>query len=143
MGRHSATKILLQQLETAKESARPLERLLLQSEADLQYLQEVEPFERFVRDMALHFGNVFDAVVTDGKILEMKMDQDDPRRTYAQLILDDARAGKRLTSGLLRKRETVTVRLLSLDRFIQGLAPLLSRIVEKRVQLRKALAGPA
>jgi signal transduction histidine kinase len=136
MGRHNGTKILLQQLERAKQSAEPLERLLSQSEAELQYFQEVETFERFIGDMALYFGNVFDAVVSYGKILQMNMDQDDPRQTYAKLILDDAKAGKRLTSDLLRRRGAVTLRLLTLDRFIQGLAPLLSRIVEKRMQLR-------
>ena len=136
MVRHNATKMLLQQLERAKQSAVPLERLLSQPEAELSHSSETETLERFIGDMALYFGNVFDAVVSYGKILQMNMDQDDPRQTYAKLILDDAKAGKRLTSGLLHRRGAVTLRLLTLDRFIQGLAPLLSRIVEKRMQLR-------
>jgi hypothetical protein len=136
MVRHNATKMLLQQLERAKQSAEPLERLLSQSEAELQYFQEVETFERFIGDMALYFGNVFDAVASYGKILQMRMDQNDPLQTHAQLMLDDAKAGKRLTENLLQKREITDLRLLTLDRFVRELAPLLSRIVEKRIQVR-------
>jgi hypothetical protein len=136
MGRRNATKILLQQLERAKQSAVPLERLLSQSEAELRHSSEMETLERFIGDMAHYFGNVFDAVVSYGKILQMCMDPNDPCQAYAQLILDDAKAGKRLTSDLLRRRGPVALRLLALERFIQGLAQLLSRIVEERVKLR-------
>jgi hypothetical protein len=136
MVRHNATKMLLQQLERAKQSAVPLERLLSQPEAELSHSSETETLERFIGDMALYFGNVFDAVVSYGKILQMRMDPNGPRQTYAQLILDDAKAGKRLTSNLLRRRGPVALRLLALERFIQGLAQLLSRIVEERIKLR-------
>jgi hypothetical protein len=144
MDRHNATEKLLRQLQRAKESAGPLERLLLQSEAELQDAPQMETLERFVVDMAVYFGNVFDAVTSYGNILQMRMDQDDPlRTTHAQVILDDARAGKRLTNRLLRTRGTVRLRLLTLDHFMRGLAPLLSRIVAKRIELRTVLARPA
>jgi hypothetical protein len=143
MRRHNATKMLLQQLKRAKESARPLERWRLKSEAGLQHSIEAEALEGFIGDMALYFGNVFDVVVSYGEIVQMRMDQDDPRQKHAQLILDDAKAGKRLTRHLLRKRGTVALKLVALDRFIRKLARLLSRIVETRVQLRNMLAGPA
>jgi signal transduction histidine kinase len=139
MDRYNARKTLLQRLETAKESARPLESMLLQSEAELQHFMEAEAFERFIGDMALYFRNVFDVVVSYGEIVQMRMEQDDPRQTHAQLILDDAKAGKRLTSDLLRKRGSAALKLLTLDRFIRELALLLSRIVEKRIQLREML----
>jgi hypothetical protein len=143
MGTDNAAKRLLQQLAKAKESAGPLERLLLQSEADLQHAPEMKTLERFVEHMADYFGNVFDAVTSYGKILQMRMDRNDPLQTHAQLILYDAEAGKRLTSKLLSKKGTVRLRLVMLDRFIRGLVPLLSRIVEKRIELRTALAGSA
>lgn len=136
MGRHTATERLLQQLASAKKSAGPLERLLSQSEAELQRSPEMETLEGFVGHMALYFRNVFIAVASYEKILQMRMDQDDPRQTYAQLILDDAKAGQRLTENLLHKKGVTDLRLLTLDRFIRELAPLLSRIVEKRIKLR-------
>ena len=142
MSRHNAAKRLLQQLARAKESVVPLERLLRQSETELQHEPRMETLEKFVEYMAAYFGNVFDAVATYGKILQMRMDQDDPLQAHARLILDDAEAGKHLTSNLLRKRGTVRLRLLTLDHFILRLTPLLSRIVEKRIKLRTSLAGP-
>jgi hypothetical protein len=78
MGTDNAAKRLLQQLAKAKESAGPLERLLLQSEADLQHAPEMKTLERFVEHMADYFGNVFDAVTSYGKILQMRMDRNDP-----------------------------------------------------------------
>jgi len=139
MDEHDATNMLRQQLKAAKESARPLEGWLLRPESELQRSIEAEAFEGFIGDMALYFSNVFDVVVSYGKIVQMRMGHDDPRQTHAQLILDDAKAGKRLTSNLLRKRGTVALKLVALDRFIRELARLLSRIVEKRVQLQTVL----
>ncbi len=134
---------LLRQLERAKESAGRLERLLLQSEVELRHAPEPEIVESFVEGMAVYFGNVFEAVTSYGKIIQMYMDHDDPLQTHAQLILDDAEAGKRLAHNLLRRKAAVSFGLLILDDFIRRLTPLLSRIVEKRIMLRTALVGPA
>ena len=142
MGRHNVRNRLLRQLARAKASAGPLERVLREFEAEVQHSPKIETLERFVENIAFYFGNVFDAVASYGEILQMTMQRNSPLRECAHLMLRDAEAGKRLANNLLHEEGSVRLRLLALDHFIRELALLLSRVVEKKIELRTVLAGP-
>jgi CheY-like chemotaxis protein len=88
--------------------------------------------------VAHDFNNILTAIIGYGTLLQMKIGEDDPARRNVEQILAAAEKAAELTRSLLtlsRKRVT-ELRPLRLDRCVEGMEGLLSRLIREDIDFR-------
>jgi PAS domain S-box-containing protein len=111
-------------------------------ELQLHHAQKMEAVGQLTGGIAHDFNNILTAIIGFGYLLRLKMERDDPRRTYAEQILATAEKAANLTQSLLAfSRKQVTVRQpLGVNAVIQRMRELLTKIMDEDVELVMTLA---
>ena len=139
---HGDVRHHMRELEKAKAWAMRLEGLLCRSEAKVHRSVGVKALERLAEELATYFRALLGEVSRHGRSLQGAMEQEDPLRKQAQLIVAHAEAGRTLANRLLAFSEGGKVHpiLLNVNHYVQEVSHLISGILKRRITLRTVLA---
>ncbi len=112
------------------------ERKLL--EAQLLQAQKMESIGRLAGGVAHDFNNLLTAISGYSELLLLDAAMDDPRRADLEEIRSAASRAKALTGQLLAfsRRQIMTLEVLDLNEVVDGIAPLLRRLIGEDITLR-------
>ncbi len=112
-------------------------------EAQLLQSQKLEAIGTLTGGIAHDFNNILTAIMGYGNLLEMKMKEDDPLRTYIEQILSATGRAASLTQSLLAfsRKQIINPRPLNLNEVVKTFEKLLSRLIGENIELRIKLAA--
>lgn len=110
-------------------------------EEQLRHAQKMEAVGQLTGGIAHDFNNILTAIIGYGHLLQMKLDPDDPRRSYADHILASAERAAGLTQGLLAfsRKQVLNPRPVDLNDIIHRVKGLLSKIIGEDIDLETVL----
>lgn len=126
--RTSALKVEIQEQKRLKEQ-------LLQS-------QKMEAVGQLAGGIAHDFNNILTAIIGYSNILQMKMKDNDPLKTYLEQILMSAERAATLTQGLLAfgRKQLSNPRPIGLNNIVKHIEQLLLRLIGEDIELNTLLA---
>ncbi len=109
----------------------------------LLHAQKMEAVGRLTGGIAHDFNNILSAVISYVYLLQKKMPEKDPLRTYVNQILVAVERAAQLTQGLLAfsRKQISNPRPVSLNEIIENVEPLLRQVIGEDVELATALSG--
>ncbi|HEX8948201.1 MAG TPA: ATP-binding protein [Dissulfurispiraceae bacterium] len=101
----------------------------------------MESAETLAEGVAEIFNNILTAIVGCGKILQMRIDKEDPSIKYVEHILAASEKAIHLTQGLLAfsRKQIISPKPDDVNRMIRRIRGLLTRLVGEGRELRLAL----
>ncbi|OPX98740.1 MAG: Blue-light-activated protein [Syntrophorhabdus sp. PtaB.Bin047] len=107
-------------------------------ESQLLHSQKMEAIGTLAGSIAHDFNNILTAIVGYGNLLQLRMQRDDPLRTYADRILFSSQKAIDLTRSLLAfgKKQPVELRPQRVGVLIEGAGKLLKRLLTEDIDLR-------
>ncbi len=107
-------------------------------ESQLQRAQRMEAIGSLAGGVAHDFNNILTALIGYGKLLQARMDENDPLRAYVEGILNSSEKGAGLTRNLLafsrnKIKELKPIRVASM---IKGVQRLLGRLITEDIELK-------
>ncbi|UCG77280.1 MAG: PAS domain S-box protein [Nitrospirota bacterium] len=117
------------------------ERLKL--EAQLRHSQRLEAVGKLAGGVAHDFNNILTAIIGYGNVMLMKMEMNDPQRSYLENILSAAEKAATLTHALLAysRKQVLQPQPTDLNRIIQDMERLLRRLIGEDVKMEMKLSG--
>ena len=112
----------------------------------LHHSQRLEAVGRLAGGVAHDFNNLLTVITGFGELLAERLSGDGEAGTQVEQVLEAARRASRLTAQLLAfgRRQVLRPTVLDLDRVVQGLESMLSRLLGEDVELVARLgAGSA
>lgn len=111
-------------------------------EAKLTQAQKMEAVGTLAGGIAHDFNNILTALIGYGTILQMKMEDANPLRRYADQILSASEKAINLTQSLLTfsRLQPVTLKSVNINRAIQGTEKLLRRLITEDITLKTDLS---
>jgi len=106
----------------------------------------MEAIGRLAGGVAHDFNNLLTAILGYNDLLLRGLGASDPRRQEAEQVRQAAQRAAELTHQLLAfgRRQQLDLRVLDLDRVVQDMRPILSRLAGEAVRLEvRTAAGPA
>jgi two-component system, cell cycle sensor histidine kinase and response regulator CckA len=136
-----ATQIVIMDITErrhAQEERQKLHHQLLQS-------QKMESVGQLAGGIAHDFNNILAAIVGYGNILQMKMQTDDPLRSYINQILAAAERAANLTQSLLAfsRKQVISPKDIDLNESIRKVEKFLTRIIGEDIALSTSLSDAA
>jgi PAS domain S-box-containing protein len=113
-----------------------------QLEEQLFHSQKMEAIGQLAGGIAHDFNNILSAIIGYGALMEMKMDQDDPQRQYADQILAAADRAADLTKSLLAfsRKQLINPQPVDLNQIIRKTDKFLHRIIGEDIDLKTPLS---
>lgn len=110
-------------------------------EEQLRHAQKMEAVGQLTGGIAHDFNNILTAIIGYGHLLQMRLDPNDPRRSYADHILASAERAAGLTQGLLAfsRKQVLNPRPVDLNDIINRVKKLLSKIIGEDIDLETRL----
>lgn len=110
-------------------------------EEQLRHAQKMDAVGQLTGGIAHDFNNILTAIIGYGHLLQMRLDPDDPRRSYADHILASAERAAGLTQGLLAfsRKQVLNPRPVDLNDIIHRVKGLLSKIIGEDIDLETRL----
>jgi PAS domain S-box-containing protein len=111
-------------------------------EEQFRQAQKMEALGRLAGGVAHDFSNVLTVIHLSSRLLERRMQPDDPLRVHVQRILEAGQRATNLTRQLLSfsRREVIEPRLLDLNEVVGNMERMLERIIGEDIELRTVLA---
>ncbi|MEW6350182.1 MAG: ATP-binding protein [Thermodesulfobacteriota bacterium] len=111
-------------------------------EEQLFQAQKMEAVGRLTGGIAHDFNNILTAIVGYGSLLQFRLPQEDPLRSYVDSILASGERASALTQSLLTfsRRQPLHTRPLSLTAVVRGVENLLNRLIGEDVELRVVMS---
>jgi two-component system, cell cycle sensor histidine kinase and response regulator CckA len=112
-----------------------------QLEDQLRQSQKIEAVGLLAAGIAHDFNNILTAIIGYGHIIQMKLQENDPLRSYAEQILTSAERAANLTSGLLAfsRKQVIHPHPVSVDEIITRVGRLLARLIGEDIELNLKL----
>lgn len=107
--------------------------------------QKMEAVGQLAGGIAHDFNNILTAIIGYSNILQMKMKDDDPLKTYLEQILMSAERAATLTQGLLAfgRKQLTNPRPVSLNNIVEHIRQLLLRLIGEDIELNMLPASEA
>ncbi len=107
-------------------------------ESQLLHSQKMEAIGTLAGGIAHDFNNILTAIVGYGNLLQLKLEKDDPLRTYADRILSSSQKAINLTGSLLAfsRKQPVELKPHKVRTLIEGAGKLLKRLLTEDIELR-------
>ena len=104
--------------------------------------QKMEAVGQLAGGIAHDFNNILTAMIGYGHLLKIKMQEDDPLRSYADHILSLSDRAANLTQSLLAfsRKQIMNPKTADLNEIIRKVERLLSRIIGEDIELKTVLA---
>jgi two-component system cell cycle sensor histidine kinase/response regulator CckA len=111
-------------------------------EIQLHQAQKMEAIGTLAGGIAHDFNNLLTVMTGYGALLNMRMDEADPLRTYVDQILSACEKAGSLTHGLLAfsRQQPIHPNPLGLNNVVKGTEKLLKRLITEDVMLKLGLA---
>jgi two-component system, cell cycle sensor histidine kinase and response regulator CckA len=118
-----------------KQDEEEKERLHIQ----LRQAQKMEALGTFVGGIAHDFNNILSIIIGYSTLLQMELDNENPLRSYADLIVSSSEKAANLTQGLLAfsRKQPMNLKHLNLNDAIKGTEKLLKRLLTEDIILKK------
>jgi PAS domain S-box-containing protein len=118
------------------------ERQKAQLEEQLRLSQKVESIGRLAGGVAHDFNNLLTSVMGFVELAMSSIERSSPEAEYLDGALESARRGAALTQHLLAfaRRRIVRPEVISLNRVLRGLVPMMRRLVGENIELTLQLA---
>ncbi len=122
------------ELEEAISERKKLESQLLHS-------QKMDAIGQLTGGIAHDFNNILTAIIGLGTLLQMKMDEHDPLKTYVSQILASADRAASLTQSLVAfsRKQIMSPKPVKLNGIVEKAEKLLSRLIGEAIELRTVL----
>jgi len=119
-----------------------IERQKAQLEEQLRQSQKVDSIGRLAGGVAHDFNNLLTSVMGFVELAMSSMDRASPEAEYLDGALESVRRGAALTQHLLAfaRKRIVQPEVIALNRVVQGLVPMIRRLVGENVELVLQLA---
>ena len=113
-------------------------------EQQLRQAQKMEAVGQLAGGIAHDFNNILTAILGDTYLLLMKMDGDDPLKSYIEDIRGSADKAANLTQSLLTfsRKQIMDPKPIVLNKIIKKIHKLMSRVVGEDIELITNLEGP-
>lgn len=110
-------------------------------EAKLLHIQKLEAIGTLAGGVAHDFNNLLNAILGFGKLIQDRMNDDDPNASYLKEII---RAGERatlVTRGLLAfsRKQAIDTKPVNINDIVSGVGTMLSRVIGEDIELRTKL----
>lgn len=114
-------------------------------EDQLRQAQKMEAVGQLAGGIAHDFNNILTAIIGYGNLLQMKMKEEGPLRTYVDELLASSERAANLTQSLLAfsRKQTINPRPVDLNEIIIGVEKLLMRIIGEDIQFKAIVADEA
>jgi len=111
-------------------------------EDQLRQAQKMEAVGQLAGGIAHDFNNILTAIIGYGNLLQMKMDEDGPLRTYVDQMLASSERAANLTQSLLTfsRKQIINPRPVNLNNIIKGVEKLLLRIIGETIEFKAIVA---
>jgi two-component system cell cycle sensor histidine kinase/response regulator CckA len=113
-------------------------------ESQLRQAQKMEAVGTLAGGIAHDFNNILTAIIGYGRLLEMKMADTDPLRTYVAHILSSSEKAANLTRNLLTfsRKQIVELKLVNVGQIVKGMERLLKSLLTEDIELKIILSDP-
>lgn len=111
-------------------------------EAQLRHSQKIEAIGTLTAGISHEFNNILTAIIGYGEFLQEGIDEDNPLRTYVDMVHASAIRAANLTQGLLAysRKQIIKPKPVRLNEIVKNIGILLSRLIGENIELRKILA---
>ncbi len=112
-------------------------------ENQLRHAQKMEAVGQLAGGIAHDFNNILSAVIGYGSLLQMKIDKDDPLRSYVDQIMASSQRAAHLTHSILAfsRKQIINLRPVDLNEIIARVEKLLVRIIGEDIELKTVMNG--
>ncbi len=113
-------------------------------ESQLRQGQKMEAIGTLAGGVAHDFNNLLTTIIGYGNILQMDMDEDDPRKLYLDQILNASEKAAGLTQSLLAfsRKQVMELKPQTLNTILKGMEKLLKRLLTEDIEFQVVLAEP-
>jgi PAS domain S-box-containing protein len=107
-------------------------------ELQLLHAQKMEAIGTLAGGVAHDFNNILTAIIGYGKMLEMKMNKEDPRKAYVVQILSASERAANLTHNLLAfsRKRAVELKAVNINTIISSIGKLLKSLLTEDIELQ-------
>ncbi len=112
-------------------------------EIQLRQAQKMEAVGQLAGGIAHDFNNILSAIIGYGSLLQLKIDKDDPLRTYVDQILASSERAAHLTHSILAfsRKQIINLKPVDLNEIIRRVEKLLARLIGEDIELKTILCG--
>ncbi len=114
-------------------------------ENELRHAQKMEAVGQLAGGIAHDFNNILSAIIGYGSLLQLKIDKDDPLRSYVEQIIASSQRAAHLTHSILTfsRKQIINLRPVDLNEIIRRVEKLLVRLIGEDIELKTMLCGGA
>ncbi len=111
-------------------------------ESHLRRAEKMEAIGTLTGGIAHDFNNILTALIGYGSLLQIRMDDTDPLKVYADQILTAAHKASSLTRSLLTfgRQQPINLQRIDINNIIQGTRQLLNRLLTEDIRLETGLS---
>lgn len=107
-------------------------------ESQLRQAQKMEAVGTLAGGIAHDFNNILTAIIGYGRLLQMKMAETDPLRTYVAHMLSSSETAANLTRNLLTfsRKQIVELKPIKVGKIVKGMERLLKSLLTEDIELK-------
>jgi two-component system cell cycle sensor histidine kinase/response regulator CckA len=107
-------------------------------ESQLRQAQKMEAVGTLAGGIAHDFNNILTAIIGYGRLLQMKMTETDPLRTYVAHMLSSSETAANLTRNLLTfsRKQIVELKPIKVGKIVKGMERLLKSLLTEDIALK-------
>jgi len=111
-------------------------------EDQLRHVQKMEAVGTLAGGIAHDFNNILTAIIGYGTLLQMKMGEQDPLRTFVDQILTSTERAANLTQSLLAfsRKQVINLQPIALNTLVNRVKNLISRLIGEEITVVFSLA---
>ncbi|HQE81199.1 MAG TPA: PAS domain S-box protein, partial [Syntrophorhabdaceae bacterium] len=113
-------------------------------EAQLMQAQKMEAIGQLAGGIAHDFNNILTAIIGYASLMEMRLKDGDPLKSYTQHILSSAHRAAQLTQGLLAfsRKQIINLKPVNISEIISNLRNIPSRIIGEDIDFSISIKEP-
>jgi len=113
-------------------------------EAQLMQAQKMEAIGQLAGGVAHDFNNILTAIIGYASLMEMRLKDGDPLKTYTQHILSSAHRAAQLTQGLLAfsRKQIINLKPVNISEVVSNLRNILSRVIGEDIDFSISIKEP-
>jgi two-component system cell cycle sensor histidine kinase/response regulator CckA len=133
--------IYSQELKEQIEKRKRTEEEKKKVEAQLLHAQKLEAVGQLAGGVAHDFNNILTGIIGYGNLLNMKLEKDNPLRTYVDQILTSSEKAATLTQSLLAfsRKQILSPQPVELNNIVKKVKKLLLRLISEDILLETIL----